>query len=71
MSYALRFVFVIIICGLISSCGKIESDTPKPQSSEGRPVIALVMKSLANEFFVTMSNGARKHHAKNPDQYNL
>lgn len=71
MSYTLRFVFATIICSLITSCGKIESDAPKSQPSEGRPVIALVMKSLANEFFVTMANGARKHHAENTDQYDL
>ncbi len=29
------------------------------------------MKSLANEFFVTMADGARAHHASNPDKYDL
>ena len=29
------------------------------------------MKSLANEFFVTMADGARTHHAENADRYEL
>lgn len=33
--------------------------------------IALVMKSLANEFFKTMEDGARAHQKKHPDQYEL
>jgi len=33
--------------------------------------IALVMKSLANEFFQTMENGARQHQKKHADEYEL
>lgn len=29
------------------------------------------MKSLANEFFVTMADGAREHHASHQDEYDL
>jgi len=29
------------------------------------------MKSLANEFFSTMADGAKKHHAEHPDQFGL
>jgi ribose transport system substrate-binding protein len=36
-----------------------------------RPVVALVMKSLANEFFKTMEDGARRHQAANETQYEL
>lgn len=36
-----------------------------------RPRIALVMKSLANEFFETMAEGARAHHEAHSDQYDL
>lgn len=36
-----------------------------------RPRIALVMKSLANEFFLTMEKGARDHQAKNASRYEL
>lgn len=36
-----------------------------------RPTIALVMKSLANEFFVTMADGARRHQAEHTGDYEL
>lgn len=36
-----------------------------------KPVIALIMKSLANEFFVTMENGAKSHQQQHADQYEL
>ena len=35
------------------------------------PVIALIMKSLANEFFITMAEGAKQHNAKHPSRYKL
>ncbi|HXE80658.1 MAG TPA: substrate-binding domain-containing protein [Vicinamibacterales bacterium] len=37
----------------------------------GRPRIALVMKSLANEFFLTMERGARAHQERHADRYEL
>lgn len=36
-----------------------------------KPVVALIMKSLANEFFVTMANGARAHQEAHADDYAL
>ena len=36
-----------------------------------KPKIALIMKSLANEFFGTMAEGAKRHHAAHPDEYDL
>lgn len=33
--------------------------------------LALVMKSLANEFFVTMAEGAKTHQASHPGEYTL
>jgi ribose transport system substrate-binding protein len=38
---------------------------------EATPRIALIMKSLANEFFQTMEDGARAHQAEHRDQYAL
>lgn len=40
-------------------------------SGPQRPVIALVMKSLANEFFQTMEDGARRHQAAHAAEYEL
>jgi ribose transport system substrate-binding protein len=39
--------------------------------SNGKPEVALVMKSLANEFFKTMEDGARAHQAAHADDYVL
>jgi ribose transport system substrate-binding protein len=41
------------------------------EDAAGKPRVALIMKSLANEFFSTMEEGARAHHAENSDQYEL
>ncbi len=36
-----------------------------------RPQVALIMKSLANEFFATMAGGAHAHHCANAEHYDL
>ena len=51
---------------LNGGCQKSET---KPAA--GKPKVALVMKSLANEFFSTMADGARKHQAANAGAYDL
>ena len=51
---------------LTTGCNK-SSDTSRP----AKPKIALVMKSLANEFFSTMADGARRHHDAHPGEYDL
>jgi len=60
-------VSVLIFCALISvilpaGCKRRES---------GKPKVALIMKSLANEFFKTMEEGARAHHKEHSEQYDL
>lgn len=40
-------------------------------STSGKPKVALVMKSLANEFFQTMAEGAKKHQAAHATDYEL
>ena len=39
--------------------------------ADGKPRIALVMKSLANEFFATMADGAKAHQASAGNRYEL
>lgn len=41
------------------------------RQKKDRPAVALVMKSLANDFFKTMEEGARAHHEQHKDQYDL
>jgi ribose transport system substrate-binding protein len=43
----------------------------EPEGAAGMPTVALVMKSLANEFFKTMEEGARRHHAERRTEYRL
>lgn len=40
-------------------------------NSHAKPKIALIMKSLANEFFLTMENGAKAHQKANSGTYDL
>ena len=61
----LRGLFTALaILGIVAfgGCQKRQDD---------KPSVALVMKSLANEFFKTMEEGARAHHAEHADEYDL
>jgi ribose transport system substrate-binding protein len=71
-----RFLLSALLAAaaLASGCGRSE---PRPDSAStakrpsARPRIALIMKSLANEFFVTMADGARTHQAAHSGEYEL
>lgn len=60
--------FAIVSLLMVAGCG--EKQAPSTVS-DNRPTVALVMKSLANEFFVNMADGAKQHQLKHADQYNL
>ena len=64
--YALPVLFAAV--ALAVGCGG--GDAPTAGDS-ARPRVALVMKSLANEFFETMAEGARAHHEANAGDYDL
>ncbi len=61
-------LLVVISCGDPERTGR---GAGQGSLDKERPVIALVMKSLANEFFVTMAEGAKAHQAANQERYNL
>jgi ribose transport system substrate-binding protein len=61
---------VIPTLAAIGMCAVLSTGC-RPAETEQRPRIALVMKSLANEFFLTMENGARAHHRAHADDYDL
>ncbi len=56
--------FLPLLCVLLSACGK-------PSAESGKPRVALVMKSLANEFFRDMERGALAHQAAHANAYEL
>jgi ribose transport system substrate-binding protein len=61
-----------VLAGLAGLAVAITACRSQPQAeTPGRPRVALVMKSLANEFFLTMEKGAREHQAKNAARYDL
>jgi ribose transport system substrate-binding protein len=63
MSAVLMIVGLVLICGCRQKQGQ--------PAAKGKPTVALVMKSLANEFFKTMEEGARAHHEQSKDAYDL
>lgn len=67
-----RFCYLLLICAcaILSACNKADNQ-PAASSAPEKPRIALVMKSLANEFFSTMAEGAEKNHQANAASYDL
>jgi ribose transport system substrate-binding protein len=67
-SHRLVCVLALSLLGLLfAGCGQREA----ARGSSGQPEIALVMKSLANEFFKTMADGAVAHQAQHAEKYDL
>ncbi|MBN2506699.1 MAG: sugar ABC transporter substrate-binding protein [Verrucomicrobia bacterium] len=61
-----------LLCGVLLAGAGCNRSTPEPPAPPpGKPRIALIMKSLANEFFLTMENGAKDHQRQNADRYEL
>jgi ribose transport system substrate-binding protein len=58
------FLHLTLVALAAPACGRTKSE-------DARRRIALIMKSLANEFFLTMERGARDHQAKHADHYEL
>jgi len=72
--HALRF-FPAICLLIIVGCGCSGPDSSVSKTEAGKagqkPTVALVMKSLANEFFQTMQKGAEKHNSEHSAEYTL
>jgi ribose transport system substrate-binding protein len=71
--YVFRMLPVFLLMALLTAgCGgKPAAPGQETDATTGKPVIALIMKSLANEFFSTMEEGAREHQAAHTDEYTL
>ena len=56
---------------MISSCDSQPKDEQQTEQQASKPRVALIMKSLANEFFVNMAEGAKAHQLAHSEQYEL
>lgn len=68
MKTQLRLLAAALLAAAGCSQPQNESNAPAAKS---KPQVALVMKSLANEFFSTMAEGAKKHQAAHAADYDL
>lgn len=76
MSRARVVVNLVAVCCVffLLACSESKQADIGPGSggeTDKRPMIALIMKSLANEFFVTMGDGAKSHQLQHSDAYDL
>jgi len=60
-------LFALSLC-FLNGCKPADKLTSEPG---GKPRVALIMKSLANEFFLTMENGAKAHQKAHAADYDL
>lgn len=68
----LLYVSLLFATTLLSILGcRSSSSTTVQITSPSKPKIALVMKSLANEFFQTMAEGSKRHQAEHASDYEL
>lgn len=63
-----RLILPLLVILIAAGCSKTAK---QPESTAGKPRVALVMKSLANEFFKTMADGAEKHQKDHASEYDL
>lgn len=70
VAMALLGIFGLALVGCEARESSTATTAPSA-STGGKPRVALVMKSLANEFFKTMQDGAEAHHAAYASEYDL
>ncbi len=61
----------LLLAGCSGDSARSTSGGSSADPDSDKPRIALIMKSLANEFFSTMADGATSHQAEHADQYDL
>src|SRR5262247_4665362 len=62
---------IITLLSFILAFSFFSGSCSRQPASASRPRIALIMKSLANEFFQTMENAAKTHQQENSGEYDL
>ena len=69
--FILSNLYLVLSIVLTACNNDATTDNSQQIDDNSAPKVALIMKSLANEFFVTMSEGATAHQQKNSDKYQL
>ncbi|MFT7560302.1 MAG: ribose transport system substrate-binding protein [Flavobacteriales bacterium] len=67
------FIFALttlVLCACDDQSNSGSSNTNNADA-EQKPTVALIMKSLANEFFVNMADGAKAHSREHASEYKL
>jgi ribose transport system substrate-binding protein len=67
----LRRAFCLAAAVALGQGCQPKEQSPSPAPTAAKPRVALIMKSLANEFFLTMEKGARDHQKTNSARYDL
>ena len=68
----LNLIFGLLLSILLTACGSENEAKDSANSSDPQPArVALVMKSLANEYFINMMEGAEAHQRDNAEKYEL
>ncbi|QDT63827.1 sugar ABC transporter substrate-binding protein [Calycomorphotria hydatis] len=74
----MKYLTVLLLSLFFIGCGGAADSNLDSESSSNlagsagkKPRIALVMKSLANEFFSTMAEGASQYQSEHPDEFEL
>jgi len=71
-NYLILTLGILLAAGCGGDASRTATTSPgQPTSSAAKPRIALLMKSLANEFFVTMAEGAKHHQSEHGADYDL
>lgn len=70
-------LIAVIAAILLAGCARQRPQEAQPPAAAkapkapSKPRVALIMKSLANEFFKTMEDGAKAHQQEHADEYEL
>ena len=67
----MQLSLVALAASLLFVVGCGSNETEDGRSSDAKPKVALIMKSLANEFFVTMASAAEHHQEQHQGAYDL
>jgi ribose transport system substrate-binding protein len=67
-----NLILGLLLTAVLSACGSEKDMENESSTLKSQPArVALVMKSLANEYFINMMEGAKAHQLENAEKYEL